>query len=67
MGMKETSGVLEITMYVNTQAVHLRLIHFVHFTIDVIPQKKKTSLRKFCLIHLYIISRNKHSVLHMRH
>lgn len=69
MGLKETFGVLEMTMYVNTQAVHLKLIHFVYFTVDVIPQKKKIDLfeKEFCLIHLYIISRTKHGALHIRH
>ena len=69
MGMKETSGVLEMTMYVNLQAVHLKLTHLVHFTVDVIPQKKKTDLleKEVCLIHLYIISKTKHGALHIRH
>lgn len=69
MGVKETSGVLGMTMYVNPQAIHLKLTHLVHFTVDVIPQKKKTDLfeKEFCLIHLYIISRTKHGALHIRH
>lgn len=64
MGVKETSGVLEMTVYICKCS---------NCTLKINPlcalSKKKTDLfeKEFCLIHLCIISRTKHGALHIRH
>ena len=67
-GMKETSGVLEVIMYVNIHEA-VKLIHFMHFTY-VIPQKKRTDIfEKKSFVSLTSISltvSTKHGALHVR-